>query len=83
MKSASESRFDRSGPGLGWKSAVESAKKQRKKFLLEIDILSRLSHVSSVTVIFSLVLIFSAEYHQYYKGVLFATCVVGHSVSSA
>lgn len=53
MKSVSDSRPDRSGTGLGWKSGVQPTTKQRKKVLLEIEILSRLTHVSSEAVILS------------------------------
>ena len=49
IRSVSESRPDRCESGALWKSGVESAKRHRKKVLLEIEILSKLSHVSVLT----------------------------------
>lgn len=46
ISSVSKNRPDPSAPGLRWKSDLVSAKKQRKKVLLEIEILSKLTHVS-------------------------------------
>jgi hypothetical protein len=49
MRSVAETRPERPVTGVLWKSGVDSARKQRKKVLLEIEILSKLSHVGSKT----------------------------------
>lgn len=49
MRSVSENCPHNSGTGMLWKSRVDSARKRKKKVLLEIEILSKLSHVRSTT----------------------------------
>lgn len=68
IRSVAEDRPNRSESGRPAHSAVY----HRKKVLLEIEILSKLSHVSSIPMRRDSLLTSAAEYHQHQKGILFS-----------